>query len=186
MLRFGPFEVNFETGELRKSGVRVRIQEQPLRILQTLLERPGELVTREELRGRLWPSDTFVDFERSLNAAMGKLRQSLNDSANRPRYIETTARKGYRFIAAVAGPDTAPLPAVVAESPPLLPSRNASLWQRLAAGAALGILLLVVLAVWSRARTNSERQVLALDLEVGSNVSQPAISKDGMTHSCPV
>jgi DNA-binding winged helix-turn-helix (wHTH) protein len=93
VLRFGAFEVDFATGEMRKSGVRVRVQEQPLRILQMLLERPGELVTREELRARLWPANTFVDFERSLNAAVGKLRQSLNDSADRPLYVETVARK---------------------------------------------------------------------------------------------
>src|ERR1051325_9549988 len=101
MPRFGPFEVDFAKAEMHKSGVRIRIQEQPLRILETLLEKHGELVTREELRDRLWPADTFVDFERSLNAAVGKLSQSLNDSADRPLYIETVARKGYRFIAPV-------------------------------------------------------------------------------------
>ena len=84
MRRFGPFEVDFTMSEMRKSGVRVRIQEQSLRILETLLERPGEMVTREHLRDRLWPADTFVDFERSLNAAIGKLRQCLNDSADKP------------------------------------------------------------------------------------------------------
>ena len=85
MLRFGQFEIDFSTSELRKVGTRVRIQEQPLRILQTLLARRGEIVTREELRDRLWPSDTFVDFDGSLNAAIGKLRQSLSDSADRAR-----------------------------------------------------------------------------------------------------
>src|SRR3954454_21182924 len=101
MLRFGQFEVDFTKSELRKSGTRVRIQEQPLRILQTLLARPGEIVSRQELRDRLWPSDTFVDYEGSLTAAIGKRRQSLNDSADRPLYVETVARKGYRFIAPV-------------------------------------------------------------------------------------
>src|ERR1051326_7399333 len=109
MVRFGPFEVDFTTSELRKSGTRVRIQEQPLRILQTLVARRGEIVTREELRDRLWPSDTFVDFDGSLNAAIGKLRQSLSDSADRPRYVETVARKGYRFIALVTESEP-PLP----------------------------------------------------------------------------
>lgn len=84
MPRFGQFEVDFRSSEMRKNGVRVRIQAQPLRVLQILLERPNELVTREELRDRLWPSNTFVDFERSLNAEVGKLRQCLNDSADRP------------------------------------------------------------------------------------------------------
>ena len=91
MYRFGPFQVDFQRSELRKSGYPIRIQEQPLRILETLLESPGELVTRERLKVRLWPSDTFVDFERSLNAAVAKLRQALRDSADQPTYIETVA-----------------------------------------------------------------------------------------------
>ena len=94
MRRFGPFELDPATGELRKNGLRVRLQDQPLRILQALLDTPGELVTREELRDRLWPSDTFVDFERSLNAAVAKLRQSLGDSAEQPVYVETVAPQG--------------------------------------------------------------------------------------------
>ncbi|HMJ62960.1 MAG TPA: winged helix-turn-helix domain-containing protein [Bryobacteraceae bacterium] len=102
MHRFGPFEVDLATSELRRSGSRVRIQEQPLRILEILLEQPGEMVTRERLRDRLWPSDTFVDFERSLNAAVAKLRQTLHDSADHPVYVETVARKGYRFIAPIS------------------------------------------------------------------------------------
>jgi DNA-binding winged helix-turn-helix (wHTH) protein len=113
MRRFGPFELDPATGELRKNGLRVRLQDQPLRILQALLDTPGELVTREELRDRLWPSDTFVDFERSLNAAVAKLRQSLGDSAEQPVYIETVARKGYRFVAPVTaevGDAPAPTP----------------------------------------------------------------------------
>src|SRR5438105_4608533 len=99
--RFGQFEVDLATGELRKNGLRMHIQEQPLRILGALLERAGELVTREELRERLWPSETFVDFERSLNAAVAKLRQVLADSAEQPRYLETVARRGYRFVVPV-------------------------------------------------------------------------------------
>lgn len=101
MVRFGPYDVDFTLAEVRKSGVRVRVQEQQLRVLQALVERPGELITRDELRHCLWPGDTFVDFDRSLNVAVAKLRQSLNDSADRPLYIETIARKGYRFIAPV-------------------------------------------------------------------------------------
>jgi Tol biopolymer transport system component/DNA-binding winged helix-turn-helix (wHTH) protein len=99
--RFGQFEVDLSTGVLRKSGLRIHIQDQPLRILGALLERAGELVTREELRERLWPSETFVNFERSLNAAVAKLRQVLADSAEQPRYVETVARRGYRFVAPV-------------------------------------------------------------------------------------
>jgi DNA-binding winged helix-turn-helix (wHTH) protein len=99
--RFGQFEVDLSTGELRKNGLRLHIQDQPLRILGALLERAGDLVTREELRERLWPSETFVNFERSLNAAVAKLRQVLADSAEQPRYVETVARRGYRFVAPV-------------------------------------------------------------------------------------
>ena len=99
--RFGPYEVNFDTGELRKYGLRVKLQEKPFRVLQALLERPGELLTREELRDRLWPKDLYVDFERNLTIAMNKLRTALRDSAERPRYIETLPRRGYRFVAAV-------------------------------------------------------------------------------------
>jgi DNA-binding winged helix-turn-helix (wHTH) protein/Tol biopolymer transport system component len=104
MYRFGSFEVDFSTSQLRRNGSVVRVQEQPLRILEALLECPGELVTRERLKERLWPSDTFVDFERSLNAGVAKLRQALHDSAEEPIYIETLARKGYRFIAPVTRP----------------------------------------------------------------------------------
>src|SRR5690348_65432 len=117
MHRFGPFEVDFATSELRRSGSRVRIQEQPLRILEILLERPGELVSRERLRERLWPSDTFVDFERGLNAAVAKLRQSLHDSADHPVYVETVARKGYRFIAPVTDMAAEPEPVQIASRP---------------------------------------------------------------------
>src|SRR6478609_8166549 len=117
MHRFGPFEVDFSTSELRRSGSRVRIQEQQLRLLGVLLEQPGDLIARERLRERLWPSDTFVDFERSLNAAVAKLRQALHDSADRPVYVETVARKGYRFIAPVAETAAEPEPAPIALGP---------------------------------------------------------------------
>jgi cholera toxin transcriptional activator len=101
MYRFGVFEVNSAAGELRKSGVRIRLQEQPFQVLLTLLERPGGIVTREELQQKLWPADTFVDFDHGLNTAVNKLREALGDSAVNPRYIETLARRGYRFLAAV-------------------------------------------------------------------------------------
>ena len=101
VVRFGPYEFNPHFGELRKEGMRVRLEGQPLAILQVLLERPGELVTREDLRKKLWAGDTFVDFEHSLNAAVKRLRAALNDSPDQPHYIETLARRGYRFIAPV-------------------------------------------------------------------------------------
>jgi len=102
-LRFGVFAVDRKTGELRRNGVKVRLQDQPLQILLTLLDRPGEVVTREELRGRLWPGDTFVDFEHSINTAVRRLRDALGDSAENPRFVETVARRGYRFLAPVSG-----------------------------------------------------------------------------------
>jgi len=98
-VRFAVFEVDLQTGELRKSGSKVKLQEQPFQILSLLLERPGELVMREELRKKLWPADTFVDFDVGLNASIKKLREALGDSADTPRFIETLPRRGYRFIA---------------------------------------------------------------------------------------
>lgn len=100
-VRFGVFEVDLKAGELRKSGMKLRFQGQPFQVLAVLLERPGEVVSREELQQRLWPSDTFVDFDHSLNSAVNKVREVLGDSASSPRYVETLARRGYRFIAAV-------------------------------------------------------------------------------------
>ena len=97
-LRFGAFELDVQTGELRKQGVRIRLQEQPLRILQMLLASPGRLVTREELRAALWPNNSYVDFDQGLNRAINKLREALGDSAEGPRFIETLARRGYRFL----------------------------------------------------------------------------------------
>jgi len=107
-VRFGIFEVDLRGGELRKRGLRIRLQDQPFQVLAMLLERPGELVTREELRARLWTADTFVDFDHGLNKAVNKLREALGDSAASPRFIETVARRGYRFIAEVAPLESTP------------------------------------------------------------------------------
>ena len=100
-LSFGPFEADLRSGELRKQGVRVRLQAQPFQLLVMLLERPGELVTRDEICQKLWSADTFVDFDRSLGTAVNKIREVLNDSATDPRFVETLPRRGYRFIALV-------------------------------------------------------------------------------------
>jgi TolB-like protein/DNA-binding winged helix-turn-helix (wHTH) protein len=100
--RFGTLEVDFHAGELRKSGMRIRIQDQPLQVLSILLRRPGEIVTREEFRALLWPADTFVDFDHGLNSAVKRLRDALDDDPERPRLIETIPRHGYRFIAPVS------------------------------------------------------------------------------------
>ena len=101
LVRFGVFELDLSAGELRKNGVKLRLQGQPFQVLTVLLERSGEVVTREELQQKLWPSDTFVDFDHSLNTAINKVREALGDSASSPRYVETLARRGYRFIAPV-------------------------------------------------------------------------------------
>ena len=102
VFRFGLYELDGGTGELRKDGKsRPRLQGQPLDVLLELLDRPGELVTREELRQRLWPADTFVDYDHSLNTAVNKVREALSDSADNPRFIQTIPRRGYRFIAAI-------------------------------------------------------------------------------------
>jgi TolB-like protein/DNA-binding winged helix-turn-helix (wHTH) protein/Flp pilus assembly protein TadD len=116
-LRFGVFELDLRAGELRKHGLRVRLQEQPFQILAMLLEHPGEVVTREELQTRLWPADTFVDFDHGLNKAISKIREALGDSAESPRFVQTVARRGYRFLAEVKPADVAP-----AESPGLATS----------------------------------------------------------------
>jgi Tol biopolymer transport system component/DNA-binding winged helix-turn-helix (wHTH) protein len=101
VLRFGIYEIDVRAGELRKSGVKLKLQEQPFEVLCLLVERPGEVVTREELRNRLWPADTFVDFDHSVNAAIKRLRDALGDSADNPHFVETLARRGYRFIGSV-------------------------------------------------------------------------------------
>lgn len=102
--RFGVFELDLSAGELRKNGVKLRLQEQPFQLLAILLEHAGNVVTREELRQQLWPCDTFVDFDHSLNTAINKVREALGDSASTPQYVETLARRGYRFIAPVRPP----------------------------------------------------------------------------------
>jgi DNA-binding winged helix-turn-helix (wHTH) protein/tetratricopeptide (TPR) repeat protein len=115
IVRFGSFEADFQEGKLTKAGVRIHLQEQPLQILALLLERPGQIVTREEIRQKLWSRDTFVEFDDALNTAVRKLRAALNDSADNPRFLETVPRRGYRFIAPVAStPEVQAAPPIVA------------------------------------------------------------------------
>jgi TolB-like protein len=108
IVSFGPYRVDLRSGELFKDGVRIVLQGQTFRLLEGLLERPGEVLDRQELRARLWPSDTYVDFEHSINAAVRRLRRALGDSADAPRYIETLHRRGYRFVGAVPTTDDGP------------------------------------------------------------------------------
>src|SRR5438128_1611712 len=126
-IRFGAFEVDLRAGELRRKGLQVKLQEQPFQVLAMLLERVGEVVTREELQTKLWPADTIVDFDHGLNKAINKIRKALGDSAENPRFVETVARRGYRFIADVTPIDTAadtrPGPGTADLVPPTDPHR---------------------------------------------------------------
>ncbi|HEV2400320.1 MAG TPA: winged helix-turn-helix domain-containing protein [Candidatus Sulfotelmatobacter sp.] len=141
IVRFATFEVDLQSGELRQKGLKVRLQGQPFQILATLLERPGEVVTREELRLRLWPTDTFVDFDHSLNAAVKRLRESLGDSAETPTFIETLARRGYRFLGNVeilpASPSSL---SEVKSNPPSAYHARSPKWQ-------FGVAVLAIVAV---------------------------------------
>ncbi len=120
-IRFGAFEVDLRAGELRKQGLRIKLQEQPLQVLAMLLQHPGDVVTREELQKKLWPADTFVDFDHGLNKAITKIREALGDSADNPRFIETLPRRGYRFIAPV---DRSGSPGAATNEPPVTTSRG--------------------------------------------------------------
>jgi DNA-binding winged helix-turn-helix (wHTH) protein/Tol biopolymer transport system component len=147
ILRFGVFELDRDAMELRRNGVPIRLQEQPLRVLAALVERPGEIVTREELQERIWGKDTFVDFEQSLNKAVNRLREALNDEAGQPKYVETVPRRGYRFIAPVAGlPMEQPpaLQSLVTEAVPAKPPRRR---KRIASIALLAAFLVVALGI---------------------------------------
>ena len=114
-VRFGVFEADLKTGELRKHGLKIKLQQQPFQILVTLLERPGEVVNRQDLRLKLWPVDTHVDFYSSVKTAVNKIREALGDSAENPRFIETLNRRGYRFIAPVSQPVSGMTPAIPPE-----------------------------------------------------------------------
>jgi cholera toxin transcriptional activator len=127
LYRFGPFEADEKTGELRKQGRRLAVQGQPLQVLLMLLNRPGELVTRTEIQQALWPDGTFVDFDHGLNSAINKIREALGDSAANPQFVETLARRGYRFIAAVEvkGGEQTAAPAGAAGKPAAPPQPGA-------------------------------------------------------------
>jgi DNA-binding winged helix-turn-helix (wHTH) protein len=148
--RFGAFEVDLRAGELRKHGIRLKLQDQPFQVLAHLLEHPGEVVTREELRQKLWPADTFVDFDTGLNSAIKKLRDALSDSAEKPCYIETLPRRGYRFIAPVENGDLT-APAAVHEKPALVPlatPRSLTKRWRVVGVAAFFLFLVVAVVSW--------------------------------------
>jgi TolB-like protein/DNA-binding winged helix-turn-helix (wHTH) protein/Tfp pilus assembly protein PilF len=199
-LRFGVFELDLRAGELRKHGLRVRLQEQPFQVLAMLLEHPGEVVSREELQKKLWPADTFVDFDHGLNKAINKIREALGDSAESPRFVETVARRGYRFLADVKvaeeatlrSPEIASLPHPVAEAgdrpdragKPEFPKRRlpSLVWK--ISGLAL-LLLVAFLAAWKIHSWNRPsldiRSLAVLPLESLSSDASQDYFADGMT-----
>jgi Tol biopolymer transport system component/DNA-binding winged helix-turn-helix (wHTH) protein len=201
IFRFSTFEVNLHTGELRQRGQKVKLQEQPLQVLAALLERPGEMVTREELRGKLWPADTFVDFDHSLNAAIKRLRDALGESADAPIFIETLARRGYRFIGNVE--ITTEMPPALSDLEGLKPDKEtgrtptkvsptsdsgpwARKWQFV--GAALAIVVVAGMAVgwllWRQASRSKLSQASVTLQRLTTNATEnrifaSAISPDG-------
>lgn len=202
IVRFGPYELDVRSGDLRKFGTRIKLGEQPLRILILLIERPGELVTREELVSQLWSDDTFVDFDHGLNSAVQRLRDGLSDTAQKEHWIETLPRRGYRFVGAVewgnpnnsASPPAIPTPdqaeAIAVPTPPLVAPRSPASaqprWRFMLVAPALAVLaalLLMKLGLGRRASTSaaSIRSIAVLPLENLSGDSSQEYFADGMT-----
>jgi TolB-like protein/DNA-binding winged helix-turn-helix (wHTH) protein/Flp pilus assembly protein TadD len=201
VVRFGIFEVSLQSGEVRKAGLRIRVQQQPMKLLELLLEHPGEVVTREELRSRVWPNESFGDFDQTLNIAIGKLRSALGDSAGNPRFIETLPKRGYRFIADVSvlnadarpkrsGSVSGDLPAaepghtLQGAGLAVAPKRRLGLAGRVIVVLSL-VLSLSILSVWlfrSRGRAPAGvRSLAVLPLENLSGDASQSYFADGMT-----
>ena len=179
-VRFGAFEVDLCSGEVRKNGVRIKLQEQPLQVLGLLLESPGTVVTREEIQRKLWSTDTFVDFEHSLNAAVKRLREALGDTADNPRFIETLPRHGYRFMAPVqrASPPNLQVPR---------PAANPRRWRLVAAGGIALLLTAIASYLFWRPTHKAvppERRVMLAVLPFENLSGEPSqeLFSDGMTH----
>jgi Tol biopolymer transport system component/DNA-binding winged helix-turn-helix (wHTH) protein len=193
-IRFGVFEVDLQAGELRRQGIKVKLQDQPFQVLTMLLERSGEVVTREELQKKLWPADTFVDFERGLNRAINKLREALADDADRPRFIETLPRRGYRFLVVVETAGAHEVEGSGRKKLAILPSDRphgtealstvASSRRQILPWSVVGILAVVtvvaLLRPWRTPPNVPDRPFSQLDLDIGPDeFSFPAISPDG-------
>lgn len=179
-LSFGPFEADLRSGELRKHGIKVRLQSQPFQLLAMLLDRPGELVTREEICQKLWPADTFVDFDHSLGTALNKIREVLNDSAAEPRFVETLPRRGYRFIAPVtpldADPSEPPPPVEPAKTAP----RSRAFYSVIGVCAAL-VLLASALLTWNFLHPHPVESIAVLPLANLSADPNQQFFPDGVT-----
>src|SRR5580698_6181092 len=205
VVRFGTYEVSLQSGEVRKSGLRVRIQQQPMKLLEILLERPGEVVTREELRSRVWSDESFGDFDQAVNIAIGKLRSALGDSAENPRFIETLPKRGYRFIADVSVVDadahpkrpesaaadlpgqerkTEPEPKVHGAELARTPKGRLRLALRVIIASALVVSLTIILVVLFRTRGRAPTGIRSLAVLPLENLSADASQNyfaDGMT-----
>lgn len=181
-VRFEAFEVDLRAGELRKDGRRIKLQEQPFRVLFVLLQRAGEVVTREELRVKLWPADTFVDFDHGLNSAVARLREALGDSAEKPRFIETIAKRGYRFIASLQ-PDDGAIADENAETSSKEKARRRFGWRHLWMGATIALALACAASLWGLYRPRPDAQLSKLEVVplIGLRGFQatPAFSPDG-------
>jgi TolB-like protein/DNA-binding winged helix-turn-helix (wHTH) protein len=199
VVRFGPYEISLQSGEVRKAGVRIKVQQQPMKLLEILLERPGEVVSREELRSRLWPNESFGDFDQAVNVAIAKLRGTFGDSADSPLYIETLPKRGYRFIADVTTVDADPVSNHSAageltgtDSGDRLPGAAKALapqrWVGPSRWIALGLALLLglsALAAWvlrsNRSSSPGIRSLAVLPLDNLSGDASQDYFADGMT-----
>jgi TolB-like protein/DNA-binding winged helix-turn-helix (wHTH) protein/Tfp pilus assembly protein PilF len=205
VVRFGTYEVSLQTGEVRKAGLRIRVQQQPLKLLEILLERPGEVITREELRSRVWSDESFGDFDQAVNIAIGKLRSALGDSAENPRFIETLPKRGYRFIADVSVVDadahpkrpeaaagdlpgqerkTKPEPKVHDAALALAPRRGLRPALRVIIASALVVSLTIIFVVLFRSRGRAPTGIRSLAVLPLENLSADASQNyfaDGMT-----
>jgi TolB-like protein/DNA-binding winged helix-turn-helix (wHTH) protein/Tfp pilus assembly protein PilF len=188
VFRFGAFEADLQARELRKQGMQIRLQEQPFQILAFLLEHPGEIITREQLRHRLWPADTFVDVDNSVNAAINRLREALGDSAESPRFVETLPRRGYRFVAPVmevksAGdstPGTANKAAHV-EPDAILQDRSIARrsWRKVVLALGIAAALMVAASIWAWQRWQVRKSALQVSPPIRSLAVLPLENLSG-------